>query len=197
MPEPWDRPPFPKQGNRSVVALYASIWRALNFWEQLETTLAHLFAALCEEELFDEMANQAYGEPTNFRGRIAGLKAAGCRDLQKRPNQTLEGDLAWVIRHAVGYSERRNDVAHGLARLIRMDDINAILGTDMRWCVVPPHFREDKFVAPNTPVYILTSREINNLAHAITAIDVRAWDLARNVGLPQHASRRRSFEQPT
>jgi len=200
MPNPWDRPPFPKQGNRSTFVLYASIGRALIFWEALETTLARLYAALCEQSLYDDHANQAYGEPLNFRKRLANLKAVGCRYFQKRPHQDLEADLAWVIKHADGYSQRRNDVAHGLVREIDLVlDPRASLRGDapLRWCLVPPNFRETKFIAPNVPAYVLTSREINRLWRSIEIIIRRAWILANAVELPQHALRRKHAAPPT
>ena len=192
--EPWDRPAWPKRGNCSVNVLYESIGRALNFWEFLEVTLAHLYAGLCEQSLFDNAANQAYGRSLNFSTRLAKMRAAGERYFQKRPHQSLEGEFSWALRYAEGYSHRRNDIAHGLVRLIDMvfDPRAGLLsGEPSRWCLVPPDFREDKFIAPNMPAYVLTSREINQLRDAFIKIQGRTWALALAVELPQHALRRR------
>jgi hypothetical protein len=196
----WEPPPFPKRGNRSCRALYEAIGRALSTWEELEARLAGLYAALCGQSQFDDDANNAYGRELNFRNRLAELERAGCRYFVKRPDQTLEGELAWVIRHAKGYSQRRNDVAHGVVRVLRMvlDPRQGVLSVSVptEWCLVPPHFREAKFVSPDTPAHILTSREINHFAAEFWPIIRRAHALATAVELPQHALRRRSFVPP-
>jgi hypothetical protein len=118
------------------------------------------------------------------------LGAVGCRYFRKRPHQELEGELAWVTRYAMGYSQRRNDIAHGIVRLASMEDIEATLWVGMRFWVLPPHFRADKLTTANMPTYILTSREINRFAKAFETTTVRAWSLALAVELPQHSSRR-------
>jgi hypothetical protein len=199
MPDPWDPPPFPKRGNRSSRALYEAIGRALSTWEELETMLAHLYAALSGCSQYDTQAINDYGEQLNFRSRLAKLEHAGCRHFVKRPNQTLEAELAWVIRYVGGYSQRRNDVAHGGVRELRMvlDAREGLLSTKpSEWCLVPPHFRGAKFVSPDTPVHILTSREINHFAAAFWPIIRSTHALATAVELPQHALRRRSFVPP-
>jgi hypothetical protein len=200
MPDPWHPPPFPKRGNRSSRALYEAIGRALSTWEELETMLAHLYAALCGRSQFDTKANHAYGEELNFRNRLTELEHAGCRYFVKRPNQTQEGELAWVIRYVRGYSQRRNDVAHGVVRVLRMvlDPRQGLLSVSLptEWCLVPPHFREAKFVSPDTPAHILTSREINRFAAAFWPIIRRTHALATAVELPRHALRRRSVVPP-
>src|ERR1700693_2666187 len=143
MAEPWDRPPFPQQGNRSSRALYESIGRALCAWEELETALAHSYAALCDKSRFDERANNAYGEESNVKRRIDALRLAGRKYFARRPNQELEGELFWIVKYVEGYSARRNDVAHGVVRLIHMvkDPRATFLGGPPgppQWCLVPP-----------------------------------------------------------
>jgi hypothetical protein len=200
MPDPWDRPPFPKRGNRSDRVLYEAIGRALATWEELETMLAHLYAALCGHSAYDTKANHAYGAPLNFRTRLAKLERAGVDYFTKHPHPTLEAELGWVIQNAAGWSQRRNDVAHGVMRFLHMAlDPQAGLLTGRgppQCCLVPPHFDEAKFVSRDTPAHILTSREINAFAAAFWPIIRRAFALARAVELPQHALRRRSFVPP-
>jgi len=142
---------------------------------------------LSEQCVFDEGKNREYGRPANFRERLTNLEAAGCRYFCKWPHQDLEGELTWVIRYAMGYSQRRNDIAHGIVRLAGVVGIDIDIRDEMRWCVLPPHSRADKFTSGNMPTYILTSREINRFAKAFEAIVVRAWKLARAVELPRHA----------
>jgi hypothetical protein len=148
--DPWDPPPFPKRGNRSSRALYEAIGRALSTWEELETMLAHLYAALCGCSQYDTEANHDYGEELNFRNRLAKLEHAGCRYFVKGPSQTLEGELAWVIRYVRGYSQRRNDVAHGVVRLLRMvlDPREGLLSEAVRMVPCPPAFPRGQICKP-------------------------------------------------
>jgi hypothetical protein len=198
VPDPWDAPPFPKRGNHSRRVLYESIGRALSTWEELESTLARLYAAFCGKDQYDTEANHAYGTELNFRNRLTELQRSACRYFIKRPHQDLEGDLAWVVRYATGYSRRRNDVAHGVVRLLHMvlDPRQGFLSAEPGWCLVPPHFREDKFSSPTLPDYILTSREINRFANAFWPLVRRAHALSDTVELPHYASRRRSAVPP-
>jgi hypothetical protein len=196
MPDPWDPPPLSKRGNRSNRALYEAIGRALSTWEELETILPGLYAALCGHSRFDPAANNAYGKEPNFRKRLTALERAGSRYFMRKPDQILEGELAWVIRNSAGYSRRRNDVAHGVVRLLDPQQGTLTVSVPAQWCLVPPHFRGAKFSAPETPVYILTSREINGFAVAFWPIFRRAHALVDAVELPAHALRRKSFAPP-
>lgn len=198
MSEPWDPPPFPKRGNRSYRVLLESIGRALTTWEELESYLANLYAALCGQDCYDQKANNLYGDELNFSGRIAALEQAGSRYFIKRPNQAREGELAWVIKYVTGYSRRRNDVAHGVVRCLQVvtDSSKTILGSNLEWCLIPPHFREKKYVTPNDPVHILTSVEINKFAKDFWPILRGVYRLALAVELPPHASRRRFVLPP-
>lgn len=199
MGEPWDAPPFPKRGNRDQRVLYEAIGRALVAWEELETELAHLFAAFCGESRFDEEANNTYGEQLNFAQRMNDLQRAAKAYFVRYPNQVLEAEFCWVSRFTIGFSRRRNDVAHGVVRLIGMvqDQHETLLGAPLQWCLIPPHFREAKFISRDIPAHILTSREINKFAVAFVKIMTRAHFLSSDVELPQHAWRRKFGAPPT
>ena len=101
MVNPWDPPPFPKQGNRSHRTLYESVGRALTTWEDLETYMASLYAAFCGKSCYDQKANNAYGEPSNFSQRITKLRNVADSYFTKLPpsvpttmRQTPAGSLA-------------------------------------------------------------------------------------------------------
>jgi hypothetical protein len=81
MPDPWDRPPFPKAGNSPRI-LYEAIGRALMAWEEVEGAFAHLYSTFLTGWPFDVEANRQYGEPLNFVHRVDGLRAIACRSFQ-------------------------------------------------------------------------------------------------------------------
>jgi hypothetical protein len=172
MPDPWDRPPFPGRGN-SQRTLYEAIGRALMAWEEVEGAFAHLYSTFLTGWPFDVGANHQYGEPLNFVHRVDGLRVIGCRYFYKHPSQALEGEFDVILRFALGWSGRRNDVAHGRARPSSWIIESETQGLE-RYCVIPPHFRAAKFTEER-PAYVLSSREIRRFGEAF-------WELAHAQG---------------
>ena len=196
MGNPWDRPPFPKDGNVSQRVLFESIGRALMAWEEVEGSLAHLYSAISTGSQFDEPSNKAYGNPDNFRERLGALRQNACRYFVKNCDQHREGQFAKIAELAEGFSGRRNDIAHGRARPIQwiLGKPRSLLGdAPFRWCIIPPHFRGNKFTPGNVPHYVLTSREINVFAGKFWDVAVLASDLARKLETPQPPLRGISF----
>lgn len=187
MPEPWDRPPLPKRGNRSDRVLFKSIGRALNAWEEVEISMAHLCAAFATGDRFDSQANHAYGEPSNFNARRDRLQHAAERYFLAHPSQDVEGEFCRLMRLATGYSARRNDIAHGHSLPIQWTvdpaarpSLLSIAGHH-EWCLVPPHFSAKKFTGKNRPAYAFTSREVHqfgqvfwDIAHAVSNLSIWA-----------------------
>jgi hypothetical protein len=171
MVELWGRPSSAKRGY-SQRATYEAIGRALMAWEEIEGAFAHLHSAFLTGEKFNTGANREYGEPPNFVQRVERLKTAACCYFIKCPCQDVEGRFNDLVRHALGWSLRRNDVAHGRARPSSWIIDGETQGKD-RWCIVPAHFRGDKF-PDNHPAYVLSSRQIRRFADAF-------WELAHQV----------------
>jgi hypothetical protein len=179
--EPWDRPLIPKRGNVSQRVLFESVGRALMAWEEVEASLAHIYSALTRGTRFHAQANREYGIPDNFAQRLRGLEVKACRYFVHNPCQKTEGEFSEVVRLAVAYSARRNDIAHGVTRyihwIVNPGSQESLLGLagigTLQWCVIPPHFKGNKFTKRNRPSYVLTSREINRFAASF-------WDVARH-----------------
>jgi hypothetical protein len=179
MAHPWDRPPFPKRGNISQSVMFAAMGRALNAWEEVEISMAHLYAAFLTGDRFDPTANHAYGVEANFNQRSAGLQRIADNHFIGRPSQSIEGEFYRLIQLVTHYSARRNDIAHGhtlQAHWVLKPDSRATLLTapNEGWCIVPPHFRANKFTNQNRPVYALTSWELNEFSDVF-------WDMARGI----------------
>lgn len=185
----WDPPKFPERGDSDHSVLLESVGRALTSWEDLESFLAHLYAGLSEKSLYDQTAIYEYGALPNVPSRVEALRLAGNAYFIKYPHQTLEAELCWVANNFLGWSQRRNDVAHGVVRLIDMakDRRKTFLSSANEWALVPPHFKEKKHFEPNIPARILTSIEINRFAHAFWEITHRVFALSKAVELPRFA----------
>lgn len=199
MSNPWDAPPFPKFGNKSARVLFAAIGEALITWEELEITLAHLYSTLKTGSQFDPVAFKEYGEPYNFKDRMAFLKREADHRFVREPDQLFEGEFNWIVTNANGFSQRRNDVAHGVVRLLhKMQDAEASLLSfwgDPQWCLVPPMFKDAKYVSLDTPGHILSYREIKRFTANFLKIIRRTSDLARALEPQERASRRTFVER--
>ena len=206
MPTPWDRPPFPKRGNLTQRALYEAIGRTLNAWEEIEISMAHLYAAFATGDRFDPAANHAYGVEANFNQRLAALQRVAEQYFMRHPSQDVEGEFCRLTRFVVGYSARRNDIAHSHALLSEWviepgspQSLFSLAGKH-RWCLVPPHFRANKFTPNKRPAYALTSWEINefgtvfwDIAHALSNLSI--W-VIQHVPIPSHGIRPRPGALP-
>ena len=71
----WDRRPWPKEGDKDIATLYASIGRALSQWERFDGTLSLLFATMVAGE-GTLAARRAYSAVRTFEGRMEMLRAA-------------------------------------------------------------------------------------------------------------------------
>ena len=198
MPNPWEPPLFPDHGDNDNKTLFESIGRALTAWEDLESFLSHLYAGLSEQSLYNQEAIYRYGSFCNVSIRARDLRASGEAYFIKYPNQHLEGELSWIIKSFSGWSQRRNDVAHGVVRLIDIAKYTRIslMGASTSWCLAPPHFKEEKHFATNTPARILTSVEINRFSDAYWSLLRRVFALSQAVELPIYASQRKLVVPP-
>lgn len=196
MPDPWDRPPLPRKGNLSQNVLFAAIGRTLNAWEEVEIALSHLYSVFVTGDRFDGAAMHDYGAPANFNQRFGLLLRAAEQHFIRRPSQPIEGEFARLAAMVSGYSARRNDIAHGHVHYLHwiipprapITLLSAGRG-ELQWCLVPPHFRANKFTAKNLPAYVLTSREINELGLVFWDIvralnNLQIWTLRHDPPLP-------------
>lgn len=185
MARPWDRPAFPKRGNRSDRSLFEAIGRTLNAWEEIEISMSHLYAAFVASDRFEPRASHAYGEDGNFKQRAAKLERAAQKHFILHPSQPIEGEFSRLMYLVTGFSARRNDIAHAhilpVYFVIEPDTAQKLadLMENAQWCLVPPHFRADKFTVKRRPTYVLTSREINefglvfrDIAHAFSNLSL-------------------------
>ena len=207
MVNPWDRPPIPPEGNRSVRALYESIGRTLVAWENIEAELAHLYSALATGDRFNLEANLAYGIPNTVPLRLAGVLHAAERYQTAHPSQAIEAELDRLTDMVKRYAGRRNDIAHGVVRpfnwIITPDTKGSIrlVSYDSPWCLIPPHFRPKNAGGDHSDLaYLFTSREINaygrvfyHISRALSNIAI--WTI-QHAPVPLHGIRLRPSALP-
>ena len=74
MPDPWDRPPFPRRGN-SERTLYEAIGRALMAWEEVEGAFAHLYSTLSHRLTFRRWGQSPVRRTFELRASRRRLKS--------------------------------------------------------------------------------------------------------------------------
>lgn len=91
---------------------YSGVGAALSQWEALEFELARIYSIFAGDP--DGEGLREYGEPRIFSLRLSafGTKAGGY--FIRHPNQQTEGELGRIVRAATGFSDRRNEIAHGM-----------------------------------------------------------------------------------
>lgn len=109
---PWDRCPWPSQGDHNQERLYAGIGRALSEWERYDTTLSFLFAAFVSPAA-PLGARRAYSAVRTFEGRVEMLRAASEAHFSAHPDNERQEDWKTILRDSNKYAERRNEIAHG------------------------------------------------------------------------------------
>jgi len=174
MADPWDVPPLPTRGDDSDDTTYAAVGRFISSWEGCEVTLSLLHAAFVKQP-FRAQAMWEYGGGRIFAARLQILERAGCAHFRRKPDQDGEGDFKLLMTRVRGFSDRRNEIGHGIVQPIQWHDHT--FGPDhqrdstegpWRYCLVPSHYTIRKFdLAPYRPNYAYTSVEILSLERGV------------------------------
>ena len=104
-----------------------------------------------------------------FSRRYPRLKAKSDSYFARYPNQSIERQFYKLLERAIGYSGRRNDVAHGFVFAVQQTSYFKIrLGQfpphTNQWLLVPPAYALGKHIGTVRPLYAYSSTELNALA---------------------------------
>ena len=173
----WDIAPIPSRGDPEADVTYAAKGRGVSVWEEVEIALSQLYAVLTGSPRLSREACQRYGEPLNFKDRLAGLEEAGARYFVTHYNQAVEGEFAALVERTGRLSVRRNELTHSWVQPIQFEKSHQRLGSEedqwaTRWgyFLVPPTYRSRKFDPADRPLFIYTSREILEYASQFTCL---------------------------
>jgi hypothetical protein len=187
--KPWDRRPWPSQGDTSQEALYAGIGRALSEWERYEAVLSFLFSSFVSPS-DPAIARRAYSAVRTFEGRTEMLRAASEAHFWAYPNHDFLASFKIVLQGATTFSPRRNDIAHGAVDHYRppppaLRDVPA----PNTFALFPSFasFRERDI--NNAPLYCYTSPELEYFRQQFFILRRPAGDLAAEL---QTAERKRA-----
>jgi hypothetical protein len=120
--QPWDRRPWPDRGDSDKGTIYLQVGQFISFWEKLEAALAFLFANFSAPYPQSEPARRAFFSVRPFEGRADMLRAGSEAYFSAHPSEELLSDLKEILKLSVCYSQRRNDIAHGIVDRFQTED---------------------------------------------------------------------------
>jgi hypothetical protein len=107
-------------GDRDENVLYAAVGRALSQWETVESACARIYAFLIgtpTDELTISPALHSFGIVNSFPTRCEMISTAGKAYFHLHPEvANYEKQINEALSEAKGFSNRRNEIAHGVVR---------------------------------------------------------------------------------
>ncbi len=167
MPNPWDMPFLAQEGDIDPERIYAGIGRVSCQWEDLEISLSHLYSCLVgKPHQADAMYD--YGDKAAFRARVRILLEPAHQCFR---DQDREAQLDQLCEELIGFSCRRNDVAHGVVRpkefyagaqALTSKSVVEFPTTYTYW-LVPAHYKMEKAGSRELPSYAYNQKLLYEL----------------------------------
>jgi hypothetical protein len=166
---------MPAQGDEDDDATYAGIGRVISRWEEVEALLAHLYSCFLLDPDLASLVRE-YGNPRIFSDRMIQLQNGAERYFVRHPNQQMEASFQMLSRRIVGFSARRNDIAHCVVRpMFWLSAFGIERSPAMSYCALPPHYTGRRFDdETNKPSYVYTSVELLQLEEQLSWLAISA-----------------------
>lgn len=167
MSNPWDPPRLPRRGDSDRSRTYTGVGMVTSAWESIEFTLSRLYSIFINHN--DELAAlREYGDGAIFRSRLGTLTNAAEAFFVTHSDQKIEAEFDEIVSHAIGFSERRNDVAHGMVFEINtipyyQEFLDPKFHDQTQWAVIPPFHTLNRHEARGIPAHAYTSQTLNGL----------------------------------
>lgn len=186
MPNPWDIPPFPEQGDDEADWIYRAVGQAMTKWEEVEVELAELYTELIEKPA-ELQSIRDYGEPFSFSQRADKLEQAARRYFATHPNQAHEAAFDDMLCQVRGWANRRNDIAHGVVQQAdfqpRFRDQYMREGKQ-RYCLFPAFYMHRKHDKDYRPTYCYTCNELEDFSAHFFQARIKAQDVRHLISPP-------------
>lgn len=178
MGEAWDVPPFPKHGDNAPDDTCKWVGRCLTEWEEMEHVLSTVYSQFCRNPQHIPTMRE-YGAPNIFRERKKRLEEAAESFFIRHCNQKVEGDFASLLDQIAHYSDRRNEIAHGVVRPLQwiwphLPVYEAIRDGALQYALIPALYTHKKLDETHRPRYIYTANELEYFCRSF-------YDLRRGI----------------
>jgi hypothetical protein len=170
MRNPWDMPPLASEADPHEDMTYSGVGRVVTEWESIEMELCLLLGAI--QGVHRDQALDSYGDGTMFRSRVTALKAAAAKRFISKPCQHTEGTFEMTMEFVEGFSQRRNDVAHGMVLdVTKISFFRFRLPVAHRslknFLLIPPLYWLDRHDEIGRPEYAYSSKELLQIANSL------------------------------
>jgi hypothetical protein len=184
MANPWDPLPIPRDADLDDKVTYEWVGRVIHRWENLEFTLARVHSVLSGDP-DGSTALRAYGAGRILPERNAIIRAAAEKWFTKAPHQRLEGQFDKFMQEVIGFSDRRNEIAHGIVhqvsgftffreRTTRADYL-------VQYAVIPSYHVMKRFHDDGVPKYMYGTLEMMRLEASLTTLQLSIWDFLNEI----------------
>jgi hypothetical protein len=181
--KPWEvRDPSP-MGDVDEKPVFDAVGRALTAWETVEIECARLFAVLVstrQKKLYHAAAVRAYGSIVGTHSRSNMLQLAAESYFATRPakRSSFEKRCANLIGEYKQYSDRRNEIAHGLVRRIFLKKGQRPVAIGIY--LIPSFFNPKKFKKGEL-TYQYTSGDVIHYMQEFTKLQLRFAELIKQL----------------
>lgn len=176
MAHPWDIPPRKSTGDRKPNPIYTAVGMAMSSWEFIETDLAAMFAVFTGATSWKETAPalRAYGSIISYRARREALTAAARAFFRVHRMARIERSFKVALKKCDGWSDRRNDLAHGL--VLR---VTSIAPGYFLW---PTPYNTRKYpIETSEPAFCYRASQIRKIAYSFKKVRQQTNKLARRL----------------
>jgi hypothetical protein len=177
MSNPWDPYPFPAAADEDPRDTYYGVGVVISGWESIEFEFARLYSVFKGLGPKNGDAIQEYGTGRIFRERADALSTLSERYFTKNCNQAHEAEYAKLLVAAVGFSARRNEVAHGIvinvAGIAYFKMRMPLLDPNKVQTVVIPPYYTIRFHDPGGfPSYAYNKLQLEGLAVKLREVEI-------------------------
>lgn len=174
---PWAVRPKAPRGDDEPKELFAAIGAALTEWEQVESSLAEIFAVLvsaARKSTFWSPAIQAYGTVISVRGRcdMVRVGADAYFNTRKKKRDSFRETLSKLIIEVLEFSNRRNEIAHGqVASILALYDASP--PRSLGYYLFPSLYNPKKFKFGGKASYTYMSSDVIHYRQEFTKLHLR------------------------
>jgi hypothetical protein len=190
-PQSWEIRPIAPRGDIDAKDIFAAVGEALTEWENVESSLAAIFAVLVSargRSTFWAPAVQAYGSVISFKGRSDMIRMAAVSYFRKRKaKQSLRDRLQKLLAESLRFSERRNEIAHGQVTMI--NDYYSKAGLKPRgYYLFPSLYNPKKFKYGGIATFTYMSSDLIHYRQEFTKLHLRLEEFRHELAKRKQSS---------
>ena len=181
---PWDIRPQALRGDREPKELFVAVGEALTEWENVESSLAQLFAVFVSargKSTFWKPAVQAYGSIASFKSRCEMVRVAADAFFDTRKSlEVAKPRLKTLMTEAGQYSGRRNEIAHGKVSELFWNSPGRAAKSG-GFYLLPSLFNPRKVKKSTGLSYLYTSTDLTHYRQEFTKLHLRIEGFRRDL----------------